>query len=401
MFNFAGGMLTGAEIERQIKKGNISITPYDPGCVNPNSYNLKLHPQLLIYKRDANRANVLKQKFEAPNSETGIVLSRADKTKLDGIISADQAVKDDGFTIREEDTKWLFDTMKDSGTPVTLELLQELLNKQRSEIIEELKSINLDKSQNKSESENHTTEDSSSLIVDTVATYPDTNTAMPNQQHYQDRASILIIKNRIDDLEDNIGDIADEFGEMIDKLKESMDGKIDRLQINMDSKMEYFDNTMESANTKIHEDRNRLSHLEKLPNNDSYHLPPLDMKSKNETIEITIPEEGFVLQPGVLYIGRTVERTWTDKFIPMINGRSSGGRLGISIHICAGFGDIGFDGTWTLEITVVEPVRIYPNTEIAQVCYFKPCGKAKKLYRGRYHGQTDATASRFYKPKEN
>lgn len=192
MFNFGGGMLTGAEIERQIKKGNIEISPYDPSCLNPNSYNLKLHPQLLVYKH---------QKYES----------------------------------------------------------------------------------------------------------------------------------------------------------------------------ECFDITK---------------------------LTPLDMKKPNPTEEIIIPEDGFVLEPGILYIGRTEERTSTDKFIPMINGRSSGGRLGISIHICAGFGDIGFDGTWTLEITVVEPVRVYPHTEIAQVCYFTPCGKIGKLYRGRYYQQEEATASRFYKPKE-
>lgn len=125
------------------------------------------------------------------------------------------------------------------------------------------------------------------------------------------------------------------------------------------------------------------------------------MKCKNETIELTIPEDGLTLYPNTLYIGRTVERTSTDKFIPMINGRSSGGRLGISIHICAGFGDIGFDGTWTLEITAVEPVTIYPNAEIAQICYFNPSGKVGKLYRGRYYKQEDATASRFYKAKEN
>ena len=53
MFSFLkGGMLTGAEIEKQIQKGNIIIDPYDPKCLNPNSYNLKLHPQLLIYKRN-------------------------------------------------------------------------------------------------------------------------------------------------------------------------------------------------------------------------------------------------------------------------------------------------------------------------------------------------------------
>lgn len=191
-----GGMLTGAEIERQIKKGNISITPYDPDCLNPNSYNLKLYPELLVYSRQSSRNDI--------------------------------------------------------------------------------------------------------------------------------------------------------FNEHLSKEK----------------------------------------------------MEPLDMKSKNDTIRFIIPDDGYVLKPGVLYIGRTLEYTSTNKYIPMINGRSSGGRLGISIHVCAGFGDIGFSGTWTLEMTVVEPVRIYPYVEIAQVCYFNPVGKIGKLYRGRYFGQKDATASRFYKSKE-
>ena len=132
-----------------------------------------------------------------------------------------------------------------------------------------------------------------------------------------------------------------------------------------------------------------------------YQKSPLDMKRKNRTTELMIPKEGLVLQPGVLYIGRTVERTASDKYIPMINGRSSTGRLGLSIHVCAGFGDIGFDGTWTLEITVVEPVRIYPNLEVAQVCFFKPVGKVDNLYRGRYYKQVDATASRIHLPKKD
>lgn len=130
----------------------------------------------------------------------------------------------------------------------------------------------------------------------------------------------------------------------------------------------------------------------------------LDMNKENTTRKIIIPETGYTLKPGVLYIGRSVETTGTDKFVPMINGRSSGGRLGISIHVCAGFGDIGFNGTWTLEITAVEPVVIYPYTEIAQVCFFKPAGKVEKLYRGKYYNQQDATPSKFYQDmrrKEN
>lgn len=121
----------------------------------------------------------------------------------------------------------------------------------------------------------------------------------------------------------------------------------------------------------------------------------LDCKTENKTFEFEIPDRGFCLDPQILYIGRTVEKTFSNKFIPMINGRSSGGRLGIDIHKCAGFGDIGFNGTWTLEIACVHPVRIYPNMEIAQICWFKPYGRIKKLYRGRYQGQIDATASRI------
>lgn len=133
---------------------------------------------------------------------------------------------------------------------------------------------------------------------------------------------------------------------------------------------------------------------------ESYQLAPIDMKKDNELIRFDIPKAGYVLRPRVLYLGRTKEHTFTDKYIPMINGRSSGGRLGISIHVCAGFGDIGFDGTWTLEITAVEPVIIYPDVEIAQICYFSPVGSKRMLYNGRYNKQVETTGSRFFKPKE-
>lgn len=95
----------------------------------------------------------------------------------------------------------------------------------------------------------------------------------------------------------------------------------------------------------------------------------LDMAQDNEFRTITINSGGLVLQPGVLYLGRTMEYTETHKFVPMLEGRSSVGRLGISIHSTAGFGDIGFCGYWTLEISCVQPVRIYPGVEICQIYY--------------------------------
>lgn len=122
---------------------------------------------------------------------------------------------------------------------------------------------------------------------------------------------------------------------------------------------------------------------------------PIDMKAETPTKKITIPEEGYMLLPGLLYLGRTVEFTETHKFLPCIEGRSSIGRLGINVHITAGFGDCSFSGTWTLELSCVQPVIIYPNIEICQIYYQEVKGEVEP-YHGRYQNQTDIAASRFY-----
>lgn len=59
----------------------------------------------------------------------------------------------------------------------------------------------------------------------------------------------------------------------------------------------------------------------------------LDMKKRNEGTLLHIPEEGYVLQPNKLYLGRTHEYTKTRCFVPMLEGRSSIGRLGLFIHV--------------------------------------------------------------------
>ena len=100
-----------------------------------------------------------------------------------------------------------------------------------------------------------------------------------------------------------------------------------------------------------------------------YEHKELDMKIPNPTKRVEIPEEGLLLEPNKLYLGRTNEFTKTEKFVPMLEGRSSTGRLGLFIHVTAGFGDIGFAGYWTLEIFCVQPIRIYPNTQICQIYY--------------------------------
>ena len=125
-----------------------------------------------------------------------------------------------------------------------------------------------------------------------------------------------------------------------------------------------------------------------------YDCDVLDLKKSNPTKKIIIPEEGYVLQPGELYLGGTNEYTETDGFVPCIDGRSSIGRLGLFILVTAGFGDVGFKGTWTLEIQCIKPIRIYPNIEIGQLHYEQIQGE-KTYYKGKYLGQIDAQKSKM------
>ncbi len=131
-----------------------------------------------------------------------------------------------------------------------------------------------------------------------------------------------------------------------------------------------------------------------------YAEPVLDMKKKNEAIGLTIPSEGLVLNPGTLYLGRTNEYTRTDQFVPMLEGRSSIGRLGLYIHVTAGFGDVGFAGYWTLEMHCVHPIRIYAGVEICQIFYHSIEGEYDKYSSGKYQDNKGVQPSMLYKDFE-
>lgn len=131
-----------------------------------------------------------------------------------------------------------------------------------------------------------------------------------------------------------------------------------------------------------------------------YEKEALDMKKPNPTKRIVIPDEGLLLEPNRLYLGRTNEFTKTDRYVPMLEGRSSTGRLGLFIHVTAGFGDIGFAGYWTLEIFCVQPVRIYPNVEICQIYYHDIDGEYDLYSSGKYQNNSGIQASLMYKDFE-
>ena len=123
----------------------------------------------------------------------------------------------------------------------------------------------------------------------------------------------------------------------------------------------------------------------------------LDMRKSNRVERISIPEDGLVLTPNQLYLGRTVERTETHNLVPMIEGRSSIGRLGLFVHVTAGFGDVGFCGFWTLEMFAVQPVKIYPGVPICQIFFHQIHGDITEYSSEKYQHNRDIQPSLLYR----
>lgn len=126
----------------------------------------------------------------------------------------------------------------------------------------------------------------------------------------------------------------------------------------------------------------------------------LDAARENDYEEFEIPDNGYLLFPGKIYLAQTMEYTKTERFVPMLEGRSSVGRLGINIHATAGFGDVGFHGRWTLELSCVQPAKIYAGMEICQIYYHTIEGQIDKLYTGKYQDSDGVLSSQMWKDFE-
>ena len=129
-----------------------------------------------------------------------------------------------------------------------------------------------------------------------------------------------------------------------------------------------------------------------------YESRTLDAKKHNKIREFIIPDDGFELQPGTLYLGVTEEYTETHKHVPFLEGKSSVGRLGIDIHATAGKGDVGYCNTWTLEISCVQPVRVYAGMPVGQLIYFKVSGEVERPYHSKDNAKYN---NRTLKPLES
>ena len=123
----------------------------------------------------------------------------------------------------------------------------------------------------------------------------------------------------------------------------------------------------------------------------------LDIKEPNRFRRLRIPEEGLILSPGQLYLGRTIEYTETHRLVPMLTGRSSLSRLGLFVHGSAGFGSIGYRGHWTIELYTVQPIRIYPGVKICQIAYQEIVGDVRECCSSKYQNSLDIQPSLMFK----
>lgn len=115
----------------------------------------------------------------------------------------------------------------------------------------------------------------------------------------------------------------------------------------------------------------------------------LDSKKKLNVWEFEIdPDQGWLLKPGIGYLMHTVERISTMYYVPVLDGKSSIGRLFLTVHVTAGYGDTGFDGQYTLEVVAQYPTIVYPGMRFGQMRFHTLKGEVTDYkMRGNYTGE--------------
>lgn len=139
----------------------------------------------------------------------------------------------------------------------------------------------------------------------------------------------------------------------------------------------------------------------------STEFPVIDPKKPVDDMmdEIHITEKRpFVLHPGEFALGMIYEKTGvSDEYVGRLEGKSSVGRLGVLIHVTAGFLDPGNCLKMTLELhnTANLPILLYYKMPIAQLAFEKISSKADRPYStkygNKYVGDVKPVASQMWK----
>ncbi len=150
-----------------------------------------------------------------------------------------------------------------------------------------------------------------------------------------------------------------------------------------------------------------LSNIFIIPAIGTNYVDGRESKMLERTVEVS-DQDGFLLHPGDFVLGATRERV---KLGPSIaaraEGRSSLGRLGILIHLTAGFIDAGYNGCITLEFANLSrsAVVLSPGMRICQLAVFQLSSTCERPYgveRGSKYvgGQLGPEVSRMQKDQK-
>lgn len=120
---------------------------------------------------------------------------------------------------------------------------------------------------------------------------------------------------------------------------------------------------------------------------------------------VAVEQDDIIVQPGHFVLGATLEKVCLPRdIVGQLTGKSSLARLGVMVHVTAGFIDAGFShppAQITLEIVNVgnRPVRLHAGMAIGQMVFTRTaeCLVAYNEKAGaKYNGQQAAAHSRYY-----
>lgn len=134
-------------------------------------------------------------------------------------------------------------------------------------------------------------------------------------------------------------------------------------------------------------------------------IDPLDKSDLESYMESFHLEQGeaFIIHPGEFALATTYEAVkLPDDLVARVEGRSSMGRLGITMHVTAGYIDPGFEGKITLEISNIGkmPVALYTGQRVCQIVFetmttpsLRPYGHPER--DSKYMGQDKPVTSKI------
>ena len=132
------------------------------------------------------------------------------------------------------------------------------------------------------------------------------------------------------------------------------------------------------------------------------HYGSIDVKQKPIELPLNKMDNGEItLWPGNFLLFETLEEITVPKTMCVeCQGRSSIGRIGLTIHVTAGFIDPGYHGKLTLEVKNLSQniITLHSGMRIAQLIFHRINPATE--YAGKYQGITQVQTSKIYEDEE-